>query len=285
MRTVELASVFGYCKGVENSINLAARLIAEHPGEKIYTTGDLIHNKAVVDGLKARGVESISGPEGHEKGIALIRAHGITPGEKRRYEEAGFILVDGTCRLVRRNHRLIAESCRPTVFIGKEGHPETISTMAHSVQPCTLISTAADVGKLKNGVSYNAVIQTTAPVALVSGVKSEIVKRGLSVSFLTDVCNSSSRRREAVKKLCKSCDTIVIVGDAHSANSQELRQVALAEGRRAFLVSDASEITHEMMDGERIGLSAGASVPMDVIREVRRYLINGEDSGTADTDG
>lgn len=285
MRKVTLASVFGYCKGVENSVMLAEKLIAEHPGEKLYTTGDLIHNRGVVESLRRRGVESISGPEGHEKGIALIRAHGITPEEQSLYEKAGFTIVDGTCRLVQRNQRLIAESKKPTVFIGKEGHPETVATMARSVMPCQLISSVSDVSALRPDVSYNAVIQTTAPTALVDGVKAEIRKRELSVIFLTDVCNSSARRREAVRKLCESCDTIIIVGDAHSANSQELRTVAETEGRRAFLISGVSDITGEMLQGENIGLSAGASVPMDVIREVRRYLINGEDTGTADTDG
>ena len=285
MRRVTMASVFGFCKGVENSVALAEKLIAEHPGERLYTTGDLIHNRAVVEDLRARGVESISGPEGHEKGIALVRAHGITPGGYRRYTEAGFGLVDGTCRLVRRNQRLIAESKKPTLFIGKEGHPETISTMAHSTMPCMLISSVSDLGRLSKEVGQNAVIQTTASQELVSAVKEEIVRQGFNVSFLTDVCNSSARRREAVRKLCTSCDTIVVVGDVHSANSQALRALAEKEGRRAFLIQDVSDITPEILESDNIGLTAGASVPMNVIKNVRRFLKYGENSGTADTDG
>lgn len=285
MRRVTMASVFGFCKGVENSVALAEKLIAEHPGERLYTTGDLIHNRAVVEDLRARGVESISGPEGHEKGIALVRAHGITPDEYRRYKEAGFGIVDGTCRLVRRNQRLIAESKKPTLFIGKEGHPETISTMAHSIMPCMLISSVSDLGRLSKEVGYNAVIQTTASQELVSAVKEEIVRQGFNVSFLTDVCNSSARRREAVRKLCTSCDTIVVVGDVHSANSQALRALAEKEGRRAFLIQDVSDITPEILESDNIGLTAGASVPMNVIKNVRRFLKYGENSGTADTDG
>lgn len=285
MRRVTMASVFGFCKGVENSVALAEKLIAEHPGERLYTTGDLIHNRAVVEDLRARGVESISGPEGHEKGIALVRAHGITPDEYRRYKEAGFGIVDGTCRLVRRNQRLIAESKKPTLFIGKEGHPETISTMAHSAMPCMLISSVSDLDRLRKEVGYNAVIQTTASQELVSAVKEEIVRQGFNVSFLTDVCNSSARRREAVRKLCTSCDTIVVVGDVHSANSQALRALAEKEGRRAFLIQDVSDITPEILESDNIGLTAGASVPMNVIKNVRRFLKYGENSGTADTDG
>lgn len=285
MRRVTMASVFGFCKGVENSVALAEKLIAEHPGERLYTTGDLIHNRAVVEDLRARGVESISGPEGHEKGIALVRAHGITPDEYRRYKEAGFGIVDGTCRLVRRNQRLIAESKKPTLFIGKEGHPETISTMAHSTMPCMLISFVSDLDRLSKEVGYNAVIQTTASQELVSAVKEEIVRQGFNVSFLTDVCNSSARRREAVRKLCTSCDTIVVVGDVHSANSQALRALAEKEGRRAFLIQDVSDITPEILESDNIGLTAGASVPMNVIKNVRRFLKYGENSGTADTDG
>lgn len=285
MRRVTMASVFGFCKGVENSVALAEKLIAEHPGERLYTTGDLIHNRAVVEDLRARGVESISGPEGHEKGIALVRAHGITPDEYRRYKEAGFGIVDGTCRLVRRNQRLIAESRKPTLFIGKKGHPETISTMAHSTMPCMLISSVSDLDRLRKEVGYNAVIQTTASQELVSAVKEEIVRQGFNVSFLTDVCNSSARRREAVRKLCTSCDTIVVVGDVHSANSQALRALAEKEGRRAFLIQDVSDITPEILESDNIGLTAGASVPMNVIKNVRRFLKYGENSGTADTDG
>lgn len=285
MRRVTMASVFGFCKGVENSVALAEKLIAEHPGERLYTTGDLIHNRAVVEDLRARGVESISGPEGHEKGIALVRAHGITPDEYRRYKEAGFGIVDGTCRLVRRNQRLIAESKKPTLFIGKKGHPETFSTMAHSTMPCMLISSVSDLGRLSKEVGYNAVIQTTASQELVSDVKEEIVRQGFNVSFLTDVCNSSARRREAVRKLCTSCDTIVVVGDVHSANSQALRALAEKEGRRAFLIQDVSDITPEILESDNIGLTAGASVPMNVIKNVRRFLKYGENSGTADTDG
>ena len=284
MRQVELASIYGFCKGVETSVNLAAELLKKHKGEKLYTAGELIHNKWIVEQLSQRGIIPISGPEGHEKGIVLICAHGITPQLQQRYLDAGFTIVDGTCRIIKRNQKLINESNNDTIFIGKKGHPETISTMSFAKKPSILISNVNDLAKLDKNINYDAVVQTTYSSSLVDEIKSSILALNLHVNFLSDICNSSQRRREAVKKLCETCDTIVIIGDKHSANSQGLKKIAEEEGRKAYLISDVNEVTPEILSAKKIGLSAGASVPMDVINRVRRYLLNGEAAHSTDSD-
>ena len=276
MREVVLASVFGFCKGVENSVALAEQLINTTKDKKLYSAGDIIHNKGVVEDLKNRGLVPITSPEGYEKGIILTCAHGITPEKRKSFEDAGFEVVEGTCRIVQRNHKIISDSTKPTIFIGKKDHPETISTMAYSKQPCTLISTVDDLDLLSSNITYNAVVQTTYSSNLVEEIRKAIDERNLHVNILTDICNSSKRRRDAVKKICESCDTIVIIGDKHSANSQGLKKIAENEGVKAFLISDEKDITPEILASKRIGLSAGASVPMTVIKRVRRCLIDGE---------
>ena len=284
MRKVELASVFGFCKGVDSSVNLAIELLKQHQGENLYTAGELIHNKWIVNNLSKRGIIPISGPEGHEKGIVLICAHGITPELRKRYIDAGFTIVDGTCRIILRNQKLIGEAKNQTIFIGKKGHPETVSTMAFAKKPSILVSTVDDLVGLNKNTTYDAVVQTTYSSSLIRDIKNSILAMGLNVNFLSDICNSSQRRREAVKKLCETCETIVIIGDKHSANSQGLKKIEEEEGRKAYLISDADEITPEILSSENIGLSAGASVPMDIINRVRRCLINGETAHSTDSD-
>lgn len=283
MNNVELASIFGFCKGVEASVNLAVELIKNHKGEKLYTAGELIHNKWIVNNLAEQGIIPISGPEGYEKGIVLICAHGITPTLKQQYIDAGFKVVDGTCRIILRNQKLIGETNNQTIFIGKKNHPETISTMAFAKRPSILISQVSDLDLLERNIRYDAIVQTTYSSSIISNIKEAIKERGLDVNFLSDICNSSQRRRDAVKKLCETCESIVIIGDKHSANSQGLKKIAEEEGKPAFLVSDVDDITPEILRYKHIGLSAGASVPMDVITRVRRYLINGEAACSTDS--
>ena len=266
---IHTAEVHGFCKGVENAVELCEELLNKHQGEKCYSIGEVVHNASVVDDFKRRGLEVISSPLGHEKGYALVRAHGITPETEAEFVKAGFTIIDGTCRIVARNHRLASEAKGPVIIVGKRGHAEVVSTAAHVRGEYFIVEDVKDIDSLKVGEKYNVIVQTTFSSSVFDLIKKAIKEKGLNVSYVNNICPASLRRREAVRKLCTFCDAIIVIGDKHSANSVELYDIAIASGVKAYLISGAEEVTKEMVNCENLGLTAGASVPFSIIKEVR----------------
>lgn len=272
-----IAAPRGFCAGVDRAIEIVEKAL-ERYGSPVYVRHEIVHNKYVVEGLKAKGAIFVKElDEVPDDAPVVFSAHGVPkaiPAEARRRE---LLYLDATCPLVSKIHRQAErqiEKGRHIIFIGHEGHPEVIGTMGQ-VEPgqMTLVETIEDVDKLPfdsdEDLSY--LTQTTLSVDDTREVIQALEWRYPNISGpkAEDICYATSNRQAAVKELAHDCDLVLVIGAPNSSNSLRLVEVAERLGTPAKLIQRASEIDFAWLEGvETLGLTAGASAPEVLVREV-----------------
>lgn len=274
-----LSNPRGFCAGVDRAIEIVERAI-EVFGAPIYVRHEVVHNRYVVDGLRARGavfVEELS--EVPENSTVIFSAHGVSKQVQAEAKERGLQVFDATCPLVTKVHIEVhhhASQGREIVFIGHAGHPEVEGTMGQYDNPeggIYLVESPEDVESLevKNPLNLAWVTQTTLSID-----DTQAVVAALKVKFpeicgpkKDDICYATQNRQDAVKKLADSCDLILVVGSPNSSNSNRLREIAEKLGCQSFLIDNASQMKREWLEGVRsVGVTAGASAPEVLVSEV-----------------
>ncbi|MEY4683728.1 MAG: hydroxymethylbutenyl pyrophosphate reductase [Pseudomonadota bacterium] len=274
-----LSNPRGFCAGVDRAIEIVERAI-EVFGAPIYVRHEVVHNRYVVDGLRARGavfVEELS--EVPENSTVIFSAHGVSKQVQAEAKERGLQVFDATCPLVTKVHIEVhhhASQGREIVFIGHAGHPEVEGTMGQYDNPeggIYLVESPEDVASLevKNPLNLAWVTQTTLSID-----DTQAVVAALKVKFpeicgpkKDDICYATQNRQDAVKKLADSCDLILVVGSPNSSNSNRLREIAEKLGCQSFLIDNASQMKREWLEGVRsVGVTAGASAPEVLVSEV-----------------
>ncbi len=274
-----MSHTMGYCKGVSRALDMAQNAIEEarKTGLPVYSLGKLIHNKQVCNQFAQEGMTEIAGPEGHEQGVVVLRAHGV--GDKLRSEflDAGYQIVDATCPVVKRNLLHIARyaATHTILVVGHSKHPESTAMQEVLVdgKPITskLVTTLEDVGEPEEGVSYAVFVQTTFDQSLWMQIKAVLAswqQKGITVMFANEVCPSSVNRRTALIELAGQCDAVLVIGGKDSANTRALYSMVLEMGKKAWHIEDASEITNEMRQCAILGITAGASTPASLVESV-----------------
>ena len=271
-----LANPRGFCAGVERAIAIVERAL-EQFGAPIYVRHEVVHNKFVVDGLKARGAIFIEALDEVPQGATLIfSAHGVPKSVRDEAAARGLRIFDATCPLVTKVHvevsKMRAEG-REIIMIGHKGHPEVEGTMGQSLGGMYLVETADDVAMLKvaNPAALAYVTQTTLSVD-----DAAIIVAALRARFpeivgpkKDDICYATQNRQDAVRALAQDCDLVLVVGSVTSSNSNRLREVATLLGREAYLIDRAENIDPAWLkDAPRIGVTAGASAPEVLVEEV-----------------
>jgi len=271
-----LANPRGFCAGVDRAIEIVERALSLH-GAPIYVRHEVVHNKFVVEGLKAKGAIFIEELKDVPPGSYLIySAHGVPQSVRREAESRNLTVFDATCPLVTKVHIEVSRmrvQGKEIVMIGHKGHPEVEGTMGQSEGGMYLVESAADVAKLcvKDDQNLAYVTQTTLSVDDASIVIAALKTR---FPFITgpkkdDICYATQNRQDAVKVLSQQCDLVIVVGSPNSSNSNRLREVAQNLNVSAYLVDNASELNVEWLQGKRcIGISAGASAPEVLVQEV-----------------
>ena len=273
MFNIHPASVYGFCKGVESATKQAITLTRTHHDGPLYSIGRLVHNERVCKSLEDAGMRVVMSPGDAEPGTALVRAHGIPVELWKEFEDAGYTLVDGTCRLVAANHRLCERLHGPVLFFGIKGHAETVSTVSHIKVGYKVIQDEEDLDGLDPDALYDVVVQTTFSSSKQERFCKLLDERGIRYRVRNSICAASSRRRQAVKDLCQKCDLVLILGEAHSANTNELYRIAQGEGVRSYMVASCADVTDEMLAGAHdVGVSAGASAAPRHVTELIRFL-------------
>ena len=273
---VLLATPRGFCAGVERAIAIVERAIAIH-GAPIYVRQEVVHNKYVVDDLRAKGAIFIEELEVVPPGSTLIfSAHGVSKSVRAEAEARGLKVFDATCPLVTKVHVEVAkmrDSGREIVMIGHRGHPEVEGTMGQATDGMYLVETAEDVKRLQvrdpEHLAY--VTQTTLSVD-----DAAVVVAALRTRFpmivgpkKDDICYATQNRQDAVKFMTPKCDVVIVVGSPNSSNSNRLREVAHGLGTEAYMVDSADELRPEWIVGKRrIGVTAGASAPEVLVQDV-----------------
>jgi len=272
-----IAAPRGFCAGVDRAIEIVEKSIEKY-GAPVYVRHEIVHNKYVVEGLKAKGAIFVKElDEVPDDAPVVFSAHGVpksVPAEAQRRE---MIYLDATCPLVSKVHRqaerLIGKDMH-IIFVGHEGHPEVIGTMGQ-VEPgqMTLVETLDDVIALPfaNDKPLAYLTQTTLSVDDTREIIEALEHRFPHIvgPKAEDICYATSNRQAAVKELAQDCDLVLVVGAPNSSNSLRLVEVAERLGTPGRLIQRASEIDPEWLDGvNTIGLTAGASAPEILVREV-----------------
>ena len=279
---VLLAQPRGFCAGVDRAIEIVERALQLH-GAPIYVRHEVVHNKFVVDDLRAKGAVFIEDLSQVPAGSTVIfSAHGVSQAVRREAEVLGLKVFDATCPLVTKVHVEVAKmraGGREIIMIGHRGHPEVEGTMGQSQLGIYLVETPADVARLEvaDASRLAFVTQTTLSVddarAIIDALKQRFPK--IVGPRKDDICYATQNRQDAVKTLALQCDVVIVVGSPNSSNSNRLREVAANQGVASYMVDNAAELNPQWVAGKaRVGVTAGASAPEILVRQVIEKLRN-----------
>ncbi len=279
-----LANPRGFCAGVDRAIIIVEQAL-EKFGAPIYVRHEVVHNKFVVDELRAKGAVFVEELDEIPTGSTVIfSAHGVSKAVRAEADARGLTAFDATCPLVTKVHIEVAKmraAGLEIIMIGHKGHPEVEGTMGQIDEIETvpagkgiyLVETPEDVASLTviDPLKLAFVTQTTLSMDDAALVISALKARFPSINApkSDDICYATQNRQDAIKIMAKDCDLVIIVGSPNSSNSNRLREVAENQGVEAYMIDNASFLKPEWLQGKRkIGVSAGASAPEILVKEV-----------------
>ena len=288
---IVLANPRGFCAGVDRAIIIVEQAL-EKFGAPIYVRNEVVHNKFVVDGLRAKGAVFVKHLDEIPTGSTVIfSAHGVSKAVRAEAESRGLIAYDATCPLVTKVHIEVAkmrQAGMEIIMIGHKGHPEVEGTMGQvesdydegdevAAIGMYLVETPVDVAQLqvKNPDKLAFVTQTTLSMddaaTVIEALKAKYPN--IHAPKSEDICYATQNRQDAVKLMAKDCDLVIIIGSPNSSNSNRLREVAEKQGIEAYMVDNASFLQASWLVGKKkIGVSAGASAPEVLVKEVISQL-------------
>jgi len=278
---VRLANPRGFCAGVDRAIEVVEKALEVH-GAPVYVLHEIVHNRHVVEDLSSRGVVFVDALEEVPKGsVTIFSAHGVSNEVVETAAERGLKVIDATCPLVTKVH-LQAQSYRAkghhVILIGHPGHPEVEGTRGRIDGPVTVLSTVEEVEALEveDETRLAYVTQTTLSIDDTREVIDALVKRFPRIQGpeLKDICYATQNRQNAVRRLAEDgIDVLIVIGSRNSSNSNRLAELGDRKGVASHLVDDASEIRAEWFTStSRIGVTAGASAPETLVRQVIERL-------------
>ncbi len=275
--TVLIAAPRGFCAGVDRAIEIVERAL-ERYGAPVYVRHEIVHNRYVVDGLRAKGAIFVEELDEVPEGAPVVfSAHGVPKSVPAEAERRQMIYVDATCPLVSKVHRQAErqiEAGRHILFIGHSGHPEVIGTFGQVPEgEMTLVETVEDVAKLDipADTQLSFLTQTTLSVDDTAEIIDALKERfpNIVAPKAEDICYATSNRQAAVKEIAPEADLTLVIGAPNSSNSLRLVEVSERCGTPARLIQRGSEIEPAWLEGvETVGLTAGASAPETLVREV-----------------
>ena len=293
---VVLCAPRGFCAGVVRAIEIVERALQIY-GPPVYVRHEIVHNRFVVDSLKAKGVvfikELSEAPPGDRP--VVFSAHGVARSVPEEAKARNLFTIDATCPLVTKVHREAQahfKRGRRILLIGHVGHPEVIGTMGQLPEGAvTLVTSIADVATLApdDGRAIAYATQTTLSVDDTRDIVAALKARFPAIHGppMEDICYATTNRQEAVKAAARAVEAVIVVGAANSSNSQRLREVAEREGAAAQLVADAGAIDWRALEGvASVAVTAGASAPETLVERIiealgRRYAVAIETFATA----
>lgn len=296
--SVEIAKTAGFCFGVKRAVDTVYAEIAkedaraaEDPARKrcpIYTFGPIIHNEEVVDDLRAKGVEPI-GPEdldriaskdGYGPGKMIIRSHGVDRMTLEMLRSRGFEIIDATCPFVSKIHdtvRKASENGEYVIVIGDPDHPEVLGITGWVNGPYSVVNDIEDIQKLKlpEGAKVCIVAQTTFNFEKFHFFVEELKKISYYSRAVNTICNATQMRQSEARELAARADVMIVIGGKHSSNTQKLYEICKKECSRTYFVQTVKDLyTEDLPFGGVVGITAGASTPINIIEEVGNLCLS-----------
>ncbi len=277
---VLLAQPRGFCAGVERAIDIVERALALY-GPPVYVRHEIVHNKWVVESLKARGARFVEEVDEIPEGaVTIFSAHGVAEQIEHDADQRGLQVIDATCPLVSKVHKegqRYAEKDYDVVLIGHDGHPEVEGTMGRIPGPVHLVESVADVARItpRNPEQLGYVTQTTLSVDDTREIIAALTARFPKIvgPDVRDICYATQNRQTAVRALVQQVDLLLVVGAQNSSNSNRLREIGADMGRTSYLIADATQVRPEWLDGiASVGITAGASAPEKLVQDVVQKL-------------
>lgn len=287
----------GYCYGVVDAMVIAKNASLDKTLPRpIYILGMIVHNKHVTDAFEDEGIITLDGEnrleilEQIEEGTVIFTAHGVSPEVKRRAKEKGLTCIDATCPDVQFTHDLISNKTKEgyeVIYIGKKGHPEPEGAVGVAPEEVHLIETIEDIKILPERLHDKKLIvtnQTTMSQWDVEHIMNALKEEFPHIEVHREICMATQVRQEAVAEQAKDADLLIVVGDPKSNNSNRLAQVSKEIAHtNAYRISSLSDLKLEWLDGvETVAVTAGASTPTQIVKEVIDYLSNYDKENVAE---
>ena len=275
---VKVAKSAGFCFGVKRAVDTVYQQIENNTqGKTIYTFGPIIHNEEVVNDLKAKGVvviDDISQITENMEGILIIRSHGVPKSVYDATYDKNLEIIDATCPFVKKIHKIVEKeslSGKEIIIIGDEKHPEVIGIMGWSTTPVTVIGNKAQADEFIGDKSkkYCIVSQTTFNNNKFKDLVEIILKKGYDILDLNTICDATNKRQEEAKKISKEVDTMIVVGDKNSSNTQKLYEICKDICKDTYYIQTLVDLDYcNLQSTSCVGITAGASTPNYIIEEV-----------------
>ncbi len=267
---VILAEYLGFCYGVKRAIKIARENASDEQGGAC-TLGPIIHNPQMVERLKEEGVGTVDALEEMERGTIIIRSHGVGPQIYEAAEQKGLRLVDATCPHVRKaqlSSKALADEGYKVVIIGEKKHPEVQSIFEWSAHTASIVESVEEAEALEPCAKLGIVSQTTFSGARFKEIVLRLLDKSREVKIDRTICTATDQRQAAAMDLASKVDLMLVIGGKNSANTTRLAQLC-AERCRTYHIETAAELQDQWFDKiEKIGITAGASTPDWIIKEV-----------------
>jgi len=276
MFKIILAEKAGICFGVKRAMAIAEKTAKNNSKTPVYTFGPLIHNSQAVSYLKSIGIHSISNLDEEKPGKLIVRSHGLPPQIIIDAKQKGFEIIDATCPFVRRTQdfaKTLLKKKYKVVVIGEAEHPEVIGIVGHTNGKAVIVEKESDIKKLKTKKKIGIVTQTTQSMEYFQYLVMKILEIGKEIKIYNTICGATQKRQKSTLELAEKADIMIIIGGKNSANTTHLVQLSGKTGKPTYHIERSTDIAPAWLKGKNIiGISAGASTPGYVIREVISYL-------------
>ena len=276
---VILADNAGFCFGVKRAVDTVYEQIMT--GEKIYTSGPIIHNKEVVADLRKKGVKVIESEEELEslsEGCVVIRSHGLSKSICEKIKKQGLKCIDATCPFVKRIHDIVqkeSEAGKQIVIIGNAGHPEVEGIRGWCKTPAIVIESIEEAKDFSydGGKEICIVSQTTYNYNKFQDIVEIFAQKGYNVSIENTICNATEVRQTEAAKIAALVDIMIVIGDNHSSNTRKLYEICMQECENTYFIQVLDDLQLDLSKSVRlVGITAGASTPNNIIEEVQNYV-------------
>lgn len=281
---VILAEHAGFCFGVKKAVDTVYDQIGKK--DRIYTYGPIIHNEEVVKDLEEKGVKVVNSVDELEEindGTVIIRAHGVPRKTEEQIQKRGISCIDATCPFVKRIHKIVDEESskgRTIVITGNAQHPEVEGIVSWANGPVYVIETIEDAEKfsVSTDAELTLVSQTTFNYKKFQEIVEIFERKGYNISIVNTICNATEERQTEADRIAEEADAMIVIGGTNSSNTRKLYEICKSKCENTYFVQTADDLPRVFPEGvDKVGITAGASTPKNIIEEVQTYVRTGTD--------